>query len=211
MARWQSRLVAVLSSLMLLLGLGLQPGEAAGPRHRPPEQRACESGFFPATGQTTQYKANLNDGVRKDVLVPDDGFIRAGKAQSYHDNGNGTITDLNTGLTWEKKDMRGGLHDVGNTYLWSGNGTQNTIWDFLRAVNTEQLGGHTDWRIPNVKELQSILDYEASLVAVDSAFHSNCSSGCQASTCSCTRAALYWSSTTTFGTLSLDAWYVDFQ
>jgi hypothetical protein len=36
------------------------------------------------------------------------------------DNGDGTITDRSTGLTWEKKDQAGGVHDWTLTYTWAG-------------------------------------------------------------------------------------------
>jgi len=35
---------------------------------------------------------------------------------SYTDNGNGTVTDNNTGLVWEKLSMDGSVHDVSTTY-----------------------------------------------------------------------------------------------
>ncbi|HVO23536.1 MAG TPA: DUF1566 domain-containing protein, partial [Candidatus Margulisiibacteriota bacterium] len=38
----------------------------------------------------------------------------------FHDNGDGTISDLQTGLMWEKKDRAGGLHDAYNYYPWAG-------------------------------------------------------------------------------------------
>ncbi|MGH8013763.1 MAG: hypothetical protein ACREQ4_14820, partial [Candidatus Binataceae bacterium] len=64
---------------------------------------------FPATGQTTSYVAG------------DDGAIRAGAPLRYRDNGDGTITDENTKLMWEKKDQAsGGLHNWDNTYPWEG-------------------------------------------------------------------------------------------
>jgi hypothetical protein len=38
----------------------------------------------------------------------------------FADNGDGTISDTQTGLMWEKKDRAGGLHDVNNIHLWGG-------------------------------------------------------------------------------------------
>src|SRR5713226_3197712 len=67
-------------------------------------------GGFPATGQTTCWDAN-------DVVIPcagtgEDGDIRAGAPLAYADNGDGTITDLNTGLMWEKQTSDDYIHDM---------------------------------------------------------------------------------------------------
>jgi hypothetical protein len=48
-----------------------------------------------------------------------DGELQKGLARSYTDNGDGTITDNRTGLTWEKLSADGSIHDVRNTYSWS--------------------------------------------------------------------------------------------
>lgn len=44
----------------------------------------------------------------------------------FVDNGDGTITDGQTGLTWEKKDYGGGLHHYFSEYYWSGNCTDHS-------------------------------------------------------------------------------------
>ncbi len=41
-------------------------------------------------------------------------------APRFVDNGDGTITDNQTGLMWEKKDQAGGLHDSRTGYTWAG-------------------------------------------------------------------------------------------
>ena len=68
---------------------------------------------------------------------------------------------------------------------------------FLAALNGGGgFAGHTDWRIPNVNELQSIRNLEASTPTTFTAFNTGCFAGCTvASLCSCT-ASIYWSSTT---------------
>jgi len=123
---------------------------------------------FPATGQTTSYVAG------------DDGDIKAGVALSYTANGHGTITDNTTKLMWEKKDdAPNSLHNMHNTYSWAGvcgDGTRlcgttadctnkgvggsdgETIFQWVNELNGLAFAGHTDWRIPNVKELVSIVD-----------------------------------------------------
>jgi len=64
---------------------------------------AAPNSLFPATGQTTASQADKNDGIAGPVDVPDDGTVQAGAPLTYTDNEDGTITDNNTGLMWEKK------------------------------------------------------------------------------------------------------------
>jgi hypothetical protein len=170
----------------------------------------CGQQQLPASGQTTSYGPGS------------DGDVRAGAALSYTDNGDGTITDNNTGLMWEKKDDSGGIHDMNNFYTWgmtsvpyTMNGTMVT--DLLATLNRAPcFAGHCDWRIPNVKELQSIVDYEIRYPGptANAAFHNAAAcTGCTDVTlarCSCTAASAYWSSTTSGNGPNL-AWFVDFS
>ncbi len=171
--------IAPTDALMLLKkAVGLQVG---------PLQ--CLPGLL-ASGETTAYGPGS------------DGDVRAGMPLRYRDNGDGTITDLNTDLTWEKKTSDQSIHDVANQYDWgmetapyTMNGTMVT--DFLAALNTPPcFSGHCDWRIPSIRELQSLVDYEFHDPAVDSAFNVGCVPGCSATACSCTGLVAYWSSTT---------------
>lgn len=76
-------------------------------------------------------------------------FVRGnenyGKNQ-FVDNGDATITDKATGLTWQKADNGEGVN-------WQG---------ALAYAENLTLAGHDDWRLPNAKELQSIIDYTRS-------------------------------------------------
>jgi hypothetical protein len=175
---------------------------------------------FPASGQTSSF------------AVGDDGEIRAGAQLKYHDNGDGTVTDQNTLLMWEKKDQAGGLHDWNNAYPWLGacsnssttvcgseadcsqdgkcevKGGGITIFQWVAELDTTPcFARHCDWRLPNVRELQSIVDYEIYSPALDAAFNNNCTSGCTVDgtgktiECSCTQSAgksqgYYWSGST---------------
>lgn len=104
---------------------------------------------------------------------------------SYTDNGNGTVTDNNTLLMWETKVAGGGaetcltnLHGVDSTCTWA---EASGAW--IAAINAANLGGHSDWRLPNIKELQSIADYSRVNPAIASGFPGSTAPGS------------YWSST----------------
>lgn len=61
----------------------------------------------------------------------------------FVDNNDGTISDLATGLMWQKAD----------------DGVARDWEEALSYAENLTLGGHSDWRLPNIKELQSIVDY----------------------------------------------------
>jgi Protein of unknown function (DUF1566) len=131
-----------------------------------------------------------------------DGDIQAGKPLSYQDNGDGTITDLNTGLIWEKKSDDDSIHDKDTAYNWD-----NAFVVHVAGLNAASFAGHQDWRLPNVKELSSIVDYENVNPAVAGAFNDTCLFNCTVLTCSCTAPGNYWSSTT-FANFPVLAWSV---
>ena len=64
----------------------------------------------------------------------------------YIDHGDGTITDSSTGLMWTKKDS---YADTGGCMDW------NVSRNYVSNLST---GGHSDWRIPTVKELKTIFE-----------------------------------------------------
>lgn len=74
--------------------------------------------LLPATGETLCWP-EVSDPPIPCEGTGQDGDIQAGAPLSYTDNGDGTITDNNTKLMWEKKDDSGGVHDKDNTYTFA--------------------------------------------------------------------------------------------
>jgi hypothetical protein len=166
----------------------------------PPRDAGVGPDQLPASGQSVSHRAR------------DDGAVRAGASLSYVDNGDGTITDVNTGLTWEKLSDDGTIHDRDNVYSW------NDAFDVkIAALNSTSFAGYSDWRLPNVKELQSIIAYSMESAigrpSVDPIFDEACRAGCSVSACSCTAndvPAFFWTSTT-FAPDPSQAWVVYFN
>ncbi len=122
-------------------------------------------------------------------------FVRCVRGDAYAvnefvDNGDGTVSDIATGLMWMQAD--------------SGEGKD---WEnaLASAENLEQ-AGYSDWRLPNVKELQSIVDYSGVYPAIDANFFQVTDAD-----------AYFWTSTSAyFSSVSEEAakrywaWYVAF-
>ncbi|RJP66703.1 MAG: DUF1566 domain-containing protein [Ignavibacteriales bacterium] len=105
------------------------------------------------TGQTNSYN---NSGI---ISIPAEGQAfygqnsnYPGNTPSYTDNGDGTITDNVTGLMWEKSiDKNGdGTINYYDKYYYS------TVLSGAASCRT---GGYTDWRLPTIKELYSLIMY----------------------------------------------------
>jgi hypothetical protein len=74
----------------------------------------------------------------------------------FQNNGDGTISDLATGLMWQQTDNGSGID-------W-----ENAL-AYAQTQNNANYLGHNDWRLPNSKELQSLVDYTRSPGATSSA------------------------------------------
>jgi hypothetical protein len=72
----------------------------------------------------------------------------------FIDNGNDTITDNQTGLTWFKKDSR---QLIGK---WIH--LEKAI-KFAEEKNTESFAGFNDWRVPKLEDVKTIFDKSFSL------------------------------------------------
>jgi hypothetical protein len=120
-----------------------------------------------------------------------DGTYRAGcpAAGRFTDNGDGTVTDPCTGLVWQKETAD--VTDDGKI-----DDDDRTDWcSALEYCEGLVLAERDDWRLPNARELQSLVDYGRTDPAIDPSF------GCVS--------ASYWSSTH-FTEDAAYSWNVDF-
>jgi len=102
------------------------------------------------------------------------------------------VRDNVTGLIWEVKTDDGSIHDKDNTYMW--HSAQDV---FIAALNNTEFGGHSDWRLPNIKELKSIVNYGSYNPSINTFYFPS------------TVSSYYWSSTTGAGDTG-GAWSVYF-
>ena len=96
------------------------------------------------TGHIKAYPANATGPIGGK-------YVRAVRGETFGendfvDNGDATITDNSTALMWMQNDSGEGIN-----------------WKVALAyAETSEFAGYDDWRLPNVKELQSIVDYSYS-------------------------------------------------
>ena len=93
------------------------------------------------TGQIRCY----NDRVEIEYPVASADFFGQdaqyeGNQPAYRDNGDGTVTDLNTGLMWTQNP-----------------GAKKSFRQALAGASQCRIGGYDDWRLPTIKELYSLI------------------------------------------------------
>jgi Protein of unknown function (DUF1566)/Abnormal spindle-like microcephaly-assoc'd, ASPM-SPD-2-Hydin/YHYH protein len=118
-------------------------------------------------------------------------YVRGTKANNGHNlvnNNNGTITDTDTKLMWTQVPS-----------------TAKSWNDALLYAEALTLGGSSDWRLPNIKELQSLVEITTATATVTT------TSPCINRTLfPAATATAYWSSTSLTAATPSDAWLVDF-
>jgi len=148
----------------------------------------------PKTGQESSY------------AIGDDGFIQAGiewSAPRFTDNGDGTVNDTLTGLMWLKD---------GGCFRKNWSSAITTVKDFNNNPEKypcrEYASDFSDWRLPNKKEIESLVNYGAS----------NSASWINLNGFTNMNPSNYWSSTTyasygrsTSSQASSQAWVVDMK
>lgn len=113
-----------------------------------------------ATNDATLFGVNFADGRIKGYGLTLHGqpktffvmYVRGDTGygvNDYTDNGDGTVTDASTGLMWAQADN-------GEAISWE------AALAHAQTANAESYLGYNDWRLPNIKELQGIVDYTRS-------------------------------------------------
>jgi hypothetical protein len=152
------------------------------------------------TGQTTTYAAGDDGDLERGVAWPNPRFT---------DNGHGTVTDNLTGLIWLKNaDCASGvrnwataLNDVASLNS-TGTMNGNNCGDISNGASHQ-----TDWRLPNVREMHSLVHYGfVSPPVPNTAGTAKWTAGNPFTNVGSTR--FYWTSTTWAGSTQW-AWYLD--
>lgn len=112
-------------------------------------------------GNATMFGVNFADGRIKGYPANNTKkyyvlYCRGNEAygtNNFTDNGNGTVTDASSGLMWMQNDSE-------TPMLWE---------EALSYAENFSYAGFSDWRLPDVKELQSIVDYTRSPETTNSA------------------------------------------
>jgi len=133
----------------------------------------ASSGLWAAVGVTRFYFGSSGDrGLAPDIAhgaVPGGGLLITGRTQSEHDfddgyyekgtdfhytaNGTDTVTDHVTGLMWAADGNGPGCF----------NGQSATWQEAVDYCNSLVFAGHEDWRLPNIRELYSLVNYSSSI------------------------------------------------
>ncbi|MBK8899783.1 MAG: DUF1566 domain-containing protein [Anaerolineaceae bacterium] len=118
--------------------------------------QACAFGLNLADGRIKCYPSGTSGPITKLNYAY---FVRSSTPYGvniFSNNGNGTITDSATGLMWSQDDSGTGMN-------WQ----EALAW--VAQKNDENYLGYSDWRLPNAKELQSVVDYGRSPDTTNSA------------------------------------------
>ena len=162
----------------------------------------AHSFLIPDTGITSCF-----DDKGLEIVCPEKGQPFYGQDAHYGPgamqlllNSNGTISDELTSLTWEVKEGSDGTPnlsnptDPDNSYSW------DDLNGFILLLNATNYGGFTDWRIPTVKELETILDLSIAEPGptINNTLFPNCKAGS------------YWTADTDIDNPAM-AWAIDFS
>ena len=160
------------------------------------EKWGCPVALVEKTGQTELY------------VTGDDGDLEKGVAWSdprFTDNGDGTVTDNLTGLIWLKNANCFGTRTWAQALSDCNNLADSGDPDLSCGLTDSSSAG--DWRLPNVKELQSLIDYGVYNPALPNTDGTGTGQWSEDDPFSGVVSHFYWSSTT-FASPTDDAWFV---
>jgi len=128
-----------------------------------------------ASDANNAWNVEFGCGGSPDTIKSEYWYVRAVRGgnsglSSFVNNNDGTITDKSTELMWQQD---------------TGNNSQPMTWKAgLSYCENLSLAGYTDWRLPNIRELASLVDLSRYNPSIDTGYFSN------------TLLNYYWSSTT---------------
>ena len=79
-------------------------------------------------------------------------------AKRFVDNGDGTVTDLETKLIWKQTDS---FQDTSKWNNWF------RAQEYIQSLNIEKFAGYSDWRMPTLEEAESLHDENHSIKDMD--------------------------------------------
>ena len=123
----------------------------------------------------------------------------------FSDNNDGTVTDNKTKLMWARCDYGVDWSSSPSSSCIENADDNEKTWDeafaIVNTANANNFGMHSDWRLPNIKELQSLVERSCYLPAINDTVFSVVDSNLS---------VRYWTSTPSI-TTDDSAWTVDFS
>lgn len=177
---YSTALRAVVLCMAIATAAGAQVYPMSWDSSRPVPARAR----VPETGQTTIYAPGDDGDLQMGVLWP---------IPRFTDNGDGTVTDNLTGLMWLQD------ADCFGPRTWQGALSQIVLFNTSPVSCIEYVEWtFTDWRLPNVRELLSLVSYAERTLGFTLAVPNTLGTGPWVEGDPFTRIqpSFYWSSTT---------------
>ena len=154
----------------------------------------CHSSFYwskqtDVNNPSKAWVVNFSNGLVGGLSKSDHHYIRCVRGEriptpAFQDNGDGTVTDSVAGLVWQQA-------DDGNFRTW-----QDAL-EYCENLELPESGGYTDWRLPNARELGSILSRSRYNPAIDPVFV-------------CPGGSRHYNTASTSASSPSNAWYIDF-
>jgi hypothetical protein len=146
------------------------------------------------TGSTTSYQSGDDGYYRTGVAWPNPRFTVGTGV-----DGTNCVTDNLTGLMWTR-----------NVNIDAANGGGSKVWlDAISFCENLEYGGFSDWRLPNIKELQSLTDFSRRNPALCNTAGTGLWEENDPFTGVSTESGGYWSSTVCAGGFEDNAWFWD--